>query len=167
VNSQTKLEEGILMSNTKAVSAFEANHVSTEDLPWFPYFGEAKLKLIKANPVTGQFITLLKVPANMQLPSHFHPGPVTVYTIQGTWRYIENDWVSKAGDVVCEPAGSKHTPEGLGDEDVITFNIVDGTLDYLGENDEIIARDNWESVLNKYYAHCEAEGIEPVDLTKY
>ena len=91
--------------------------------------------------------TLLKVPAAMQLPAHFHPGTVIVYTVQGTWRYLEDPWVSKAGDVVYEPAGSSHTPQAVGDEEVITLNIVEGTLDYLGENGEIIARDNWESFL--------------------
>lgn len=155
------------MKNTKDVVAFDASNIQTEKLPWIPYFGDAEFKLLKANPVTGQTITLLKVPAGMQLPAHFHPGTVIVYTVQGTWRYMENDWVSKAGDVVFEPAGSKHTPEGIGTEDVITFNIVEGTLDYLGENGEIIARDNWESFLKKYYDHCAAVGIEAVDVTKF
>ncbi|WP_338753058.1 2,4'-dihydroxyacetophenone dioxygenase family protein [Bacillus sp. FJAT-52991] len=155
------------MINQKDIVALSAGNVNTEELPWIPYFGEAKFKLIKANPVTGQTITLLKVPANMQLPAHFHPGSVIVYTVQGEWRYMEEDWVSKAGDVVYEPAGSTHTPQGLGTEDVITFNIVEGTLDYLGENGEVIARDGWESFLKKYHDHCAAEGIEPVDVTQF
>ncbi|WP_416826236.1 2,4'-dihydroxyacetophenone dioxygenase family protein [Ectobacillus polymachus] len=156
------------MSNVKKdVVAFNANHVNPDDLPWVPYFGDAQFKLLKVNPVTGQNITILKVPAGMQLPAHFHPGAVIVYTIKGAWRYIENDWISREGDLVYEPAGSKHTPQGLGDEDVITFNIVEGTLDYLGENGEIIARDNWESFLKRYHDYCAVEGIEPVDVTKF
>lgn len=155
------------MSEAKSVPTLVANYVNPEDLPWIPYFGEAEFKLLKANPVTGQTITLLKVPAGMQLPPHFHSGTVIVYTIQGAWRYAEDDWVSKVGDVVYEPAGTSHTPNGLGDEDVITFNVVDGTLDYLGENGEIIARDNWESFLKKYHDHCAAKGMEPVDVTKF
>ncbi|CAG9614867.1 hypothetical protein BACCIP111899_04100 [Bacillus rhizoplanae] len=158
------------MSNVKSVKdvvAFHANNICPDDLPWIPYFGDAKFKLLKANPVTGQTVTLLKVPAAMQLPAHFHPGTVIVYTVQGSWRYLEDPWISKAGDVVYEPAGSSHTPQAVGDEEVITLNIVEGTLDYLGENGEILARDNWQSFLKKYHDHCAAEGIEPVDVTKF
>lgn len=155
------------VKDVKEVVAFHANNICPDDLPWIPYFGDAKFKLLKANPVTGQTVTLLRVPAAMQLPAHFHPGTVIVYTVQGTWRYLEDPWVSKAGDVVYEPAGSSHTPQAVGDEEVITLNIVEGTLDYLGENGEIIARDNFESFLKKYHDHCAAEGIEPVDVTKF
>ncbi|MCI1696303.1 2,4'-dihydroxyacetophenone dioxygenase family protein [Aneurinibacillus aneurinilyticus] len=155
------------MSNVKDVAALAANHVNPDDLPWIPYFGEAKFKLLKVNPVTGQNLTLLKVPPGMQLPPHFHSGTVIVYTIQGVWRYVEDDWISRVGDIVYEPAGSKHTPNGLGDEDVITLNIVEGTLDYLGEGGEIIARDNWESFLKRYLDYCASEGIEAVDVTKF
>ncbi|RAT94156.1 2,4'-dihydroxyacetophenone dioxygenase family protein [Brevibacillus sp. Leaf182] len=155
------------MSNAKDVAALAANHVNPDDLPWIPYFGDAKFKLLKANPVTGQNLTILKVPPGMQLPAHFHSGTVIVYTIQGSWRYLEDDWISRTGDIVYEPAGSKHTPQGLGDEDVITLNIVEGTLDYLGENGEIIARDNWESFLKRYHDYCAAEGIESTDVTKF
>lgn len=164
------MEEGILVSNVKNVQAavaYHAGNVNVDELPWVPYFGDAKFKLLKANPVTGQNITLLYVPAKMQLPAHFHPGQVIVYTVQGSWRYLEESWISKPGDMVFEPAGSTHTPTAVGDEDVITFNIVEGTLDYLGENGEIIARDNWESFLKRYLDFCEAEGIEPVDVTAF
>ncbi|HHW35874.1 MAG TPA: cupin domain-containing protein [Bacillales bacterium] len=155
------------MKDLKEVKAYRAGNICPDDLPWVPYFGEAKFKLLKANPITGQTITLLSVPAKMQLPAHYHPGQVIVYTVQGSWRYIEDPWISQPGDMVFEPAGSKHTPLAVGDDDVITFNVVEGTLDYIGENDEIIARDNWESFLKKYYDHCAAEGIEPIDVTKF
>ncbi|MFJ8261109.1 2,4'-dihydroxyacetophenone dioxygenase family protein [Rummeliibacillus sp. NPDC094406] len=155
------------MSNVKAVEVYDAGNICPDDLPWVPYFGVAHFKLLKVNTVTGQTITLLKVPAGTQLPTHFHPGTVIVYTISGSWRYIENDWVSNAGDVVYEPAGSQHTPESLGDEEVITLNIVEATLDYVNENGEIIARDNWQSLLQKYHDHCAAEGITPIDVTQF
>ncbi|GAA1376072.1 cupin [Bacillus sp. Soil745] len=155
------------LKDVKEVEVFHAGNVSVDELPWIPYFGDAKFKLLKANPVTGQTVTLLSVPAKMQLPAHFHPGTVIVYTVQGTWRYLEEPWISKPGDMVYEPAGSKHTPIAVGDEDVITFNIVEGTLDYLGEEGEIVARDNWETFLRRYYEHCAAEAIEPIDVTKF
>ena len=77
------------LKDVKEVEVFHAGNVSVDELPWIPYFGDAKFKLLKANPVTGQTVTLLCVPAKMQLPAHFHSGTVIVYTVQGTWRYLE------------------------------------------------------------------------------
>jgi quercetin dioxygenase-like cupin family protein len=40
---------------------------------------------------------------------HKHYGNVVLYTIKGAWRYLEHDWVSRAGDFVYETAGSSHS----------------------------------------------------------
>jgi hypothetical protein len=44
---------------------------------------------------------------------HFHPGTVVVYTVQGASTYDEG-WVSEAGDVLFEVAGSTHLPRMVG-----------------------------------------------------
>jgi hypothetical protein len=51
---------------------------------------------------------------------HFHPGTVVVYTVEGAWTY-DQGWVSEAGDVVFEVAGSTHSTRMVGKEDTIVF----------------------------------------------
>ena len=33
-----------------------------------------------------------------------------VYTVKGSWRYLEHDWTAVPGSFVYETAASKHTP---------------------------------------------------------
>lgn len=144
--------------------------VDIDALPWIPftpYSDEIFLKLIKINPVNGEWTTLLKLPAGVRLPKHHHAGTVHVYTVAGSWRYLEHDWVAGPGSMVFETAASAHTPEALPDAEVITLNIIVGDWNLLDENDNILAVENWKTMLKRYADYCAAQGITPVDVTSF
>lgn len=144
--------------------------VDVEALPWIPftpYSDEVFLKLIKINPVNGDWTTLLKLPAGTELPKHHHSGTVHVYTVAGSWRYKEHDWISGPGSMVFETATSAHTPVAEQGEEVITLNIVVGDWNLLDENDNILAVENWRTMLTRYSDYCTNHGIKPVDVTSF
>lgn len=146
------------------------SYVDAESYPWFPfspYSDVVMLKALKVEPVSGTFITLLKAPAGIQLPKHHHCGTVIVYTIKGKWRYLEHDWVAVPGSVVYETAASVHTPVAVGDEEIITLNIQVGDSLYMDDKDNILAVENWKSLLARYTGFCKARGMTPVDITSF
>lgn len=143
-------------------------------LPWVPftpYADNVLLKYFKLDPIRGEWIVMMKSPVGMQLPKHHHTGTVLVYTLEGKWKYKEHDWVAGPGSVVYETAASTHTPEVVAVEDgseyVVTFVQVNGDLLFLGENDAIVAIENWKSGLDRYLSHCAQNGIEARDLTAF
>ena len=141
---------------------------STPWVPFSPYSNDVLLKYFKADPIRGETITLLKAPAGAQMPKHHHSGTVIVYTIKGSWKYLEHDWVAGPGSIVFETAGSAHTPTFVGDSDeVITLNIVVGDLIYMGENDQVLAIENWKTAVERHDAFCKANGIEARDITAF
>ncbi len=144
--------------------------IDVESLPWMPYLpytDKAFTKLIKVNPITGERITLLKMPGNLQLPMHHHSGTVHVYTISGKWRYLEHDWIATPGSFVFETAGTRHTPAGVGDEEVCTLNIVQGDWNVLGPEGQVLATENWKTAMQRYLNYCKDQNIEPVDLSSF
>ncbi|NWL22406.1 2,4'-dihydroxyacetophenone dioxygenase family protein [Pseudomonas umsongensis] len=146
--------------------------INADDLPWVPfapYNDDVFIKYIKCDPVRGEVITLLKAPASMTLPKHHHSGTVIVYTIKGGWKYLEHDWISTEGGVVFETAATSHTPIGLPDygDEVITFNVTLGDLMYMDENNNIVAIENWKTSVQRYLAYCEANDIQPKDITSF
>lgn len=148
----------------------DTGSLNSEDTPWMPfapYSNDIFIKYFKIDPVRGEFITLLKAPAKAAMPKHHHTGTVIVYTIQGAWKYKEHDWVARAGGVVYETASTAHTPEMVGDEEVITFNIVAGELLYLDDKDNIIAVENWKTGMKRYLDYCAANDIAPRDLSSF
>jgi quercetin dioxygenase-like cupin family protein len=141
---------------------------ATPWMPFAPYSDNVLIKYFKIDPVRGETVTLLKVPAGAELPRHHHTGTVIVYTVQGSWRYKEHDWIARAGSVVYETASTRHTPQATdGEEDVITFNIVVGELLYLDDQDNIIAVENWKTSMDRYLNYCKAHDMVPKDLSAF
>lgn len=119
---------------------------ATPWMPFAPYSDEVMVKYFKLDPVQGEMIALLKIPAGVSMAKHHHTGVVIVYTLAGAWKYREHDWIARAGSCVYETAATSHTPEALPDEgEVVTFNIVKGELLYLDDKDNIIAAENWKT----------------------
>jgi len=142
--------------------------IEPEALPWtpfLPYTDRVYVKLIKVDPIRGEWITLLKAPAGFELPRHHHSGTVHVYTLQGEWRYKEHNWVAKAGTFVFETAGTEHTPVAVGKDDVITLNIVQGDWIVIDEAGKPLAIETWKTAMQRYLDHCDRHRIEPVDVS--
>lgn len=144
--------------------------IDAESMPWMPfvpYSTDVKIKALKVDPIRGEWITLLKMPASTQLPMHHHSGTVHVYTVAGSWRYLENDWVATPGSLVFETAGSRHTPVGVGDDEIITLNIVQGDWNLMSPEGHVLAIENWKSLMQRYLDFCSREGIAPRDLSSF
>ena len=145
--------------------------IDDESIPWIPfapYTDEVKLKVFKVDPIRGEFIALMKAPAHTVLPKHHHSGTVIVYTTEGRWKYQEHDWIAGPGSVVFETAASSHTPQTVSAEGhVVTFNIVSGDLLFLDADDQLLAIENWKSMLQRYLDYCERNGIVPRDITAF
>ena len=113
------------------LTAYETLHRSGADLPavpFTPYSQDVKIKLLRVDPVSGQLCVILSAPGGTGLGAHKHYGSVMVYTIKGAWRYLEHDWVARAGDFVYETAGSSHTFMVEPGETTEAFIIVEGEL---------------------------------------
>lgn len=50
---------------------------------------------------------------------------------------------------------------------MITLNITMGDWNPRHENGDILAVENWKSMLQRYVDFCADEGIEPVDVTGF
>ena len=113
----------------------------------------------------GQWINLLKVTGEGRVNRYRHAGgQVLGYCIQGSWRYLERDWVARPGTLVYEPPGDIHTLVVDGAQEMITLFVLEGTVQYLDDDDRLIYQDDVYSKLERYLSFCEQEGIQPQDL---
>lgn len=149
----------------------ETRCLNDDATPWIPMYRDRPgidIKYFRIDPVRGEVLCSLRMQAGMQLPAHHHTGTVIVYTLQGSWKYQEHDWVAHAGSVVFETASSRHTPETLPDSGVVhTFNVVSGELLFLDADGKLVATENWRSALHRYLKHCERNQLTPLDLSGF
>lgn len=135
-----------------------AVHVGADELPWVDIGDGSKLRVLHVKPEEGLWIVENVFQAGYQVPTHKHTGPVWGYTVSGAWRYLEYDYVNRAGSFLYEPAGSTHTLRADEDDTQVWFHMY-------GSNLNLDADGNVESVfdgpgtLEAYYALCEAEGL--------
>ena len=158
------------MIDTTLIKRFAPTHLGSAALPWHPftpYSDQVFLKLLHLDPVRGETVALLKAPGGAVLGTHNHYGRVLVYTVQGSWRYAEHDWVARPGDFVYEVANAQHTFIAEPGEDVVVFVAVEGALDFLDESGNSVGIETSRTFMERYHAYCGANGIDPVDLTQF
>lgn len=152
-------------------SPFDTACLNDAATPWIPLDRNRPgidIKYFRIDPVRGEVLCSLRMQPGMHLPAHHHTGTVIVYTLEGAWKYREHDWIARPGSVVFETAATRHTPETLADSGVVhTFNVVQGELLFLDDENRLLASENWRTAAHRYRKHCEHHGIAILDLTGF
>jgi hypothetical protein len=67
--------------------------IHSDELPWVPQGERAWFKPLRFDLTSGRWVN-----------RHRHTGgQVMGYCIEGSWRYLERDWVARSGTLVYEP----------------------------------------------------------------
>jgi quercetin dioxygenase-like cupin family protein len=140
--------------------------IAADTIPWVPQTPGRWFKPLHFSPSSGSWINLIKMEPGCRIRRHIHAGGcVHAYVLQGSWRYLEHDWVASPGTYVFEPAGGVHTLEVLGEEQMITLFFVNGVIQYLDDDGTIVQQDDCRSRQQLYLDHCRENGIEPLTLS--
>ena len=143
-----------------------AVHVGEDELPWVDNDEGTKLKVLVAKVSEGLWIIRTKFAPGVRVQPHKHTGQVYAYTLSGSWKYEESDYVNTAGSFLYEPAGSRHTlvvPETNTEVTDVWFQIYGANLS-LDSDGNIERVTDAGSVLQAYVAGCEAMGVTPTTI---
>jgi hypothetical protein len=139
-----------------------ARHVGEDEVPWVtnPNVG-AQMRLIQVRLEDQMWVLHGKMPPGMMAARHKHTGPVLGFTMSGAWRYLEHDFVNRAGSYLYEPTGSVHTltVPSENTETTETLFVQYGEVLYLDDDDEVTHVSNAQSNLTLYYEACEAANV--------
>lgn len=144
--------------------------IEDESVPWMPFTPHAPrvmVKVFKVDSIRGDMVLLMRAPVGAGLPRHQHSSTAIVYTIAGRWKYLEHDWIAGPGSLVYPTAASSHIRQVVGAEDALTLNLFSGDLAFLGPAGQVLAIENWRSMLQRYLDHCHRASIAPRDITAF
>jgi hypothetical protein len=139
-----------------------ARHVGIDEVPWVPNpaVPGASMRLLQADTERGLYVTAGRLDAGIEVGIHRHTGAVHMFTLSGAWRYLEHEYVNRAGSYLYEPEGSVHTFSVLPDQGITeTLTVIYGETQYLDPAGEVIATTNAATNLRAYYEACEAAGV--------
>ncbi len=135
-----------------------------DDRLWVPYVENVWFQACRFNVSSGGFANVLKILPGSQLNPHYHVAEVVGYTLQGTWHYLEHDWVATAGTFIYEPPGEAHTLVVPKDakEPMITFFNLNGGLIYLDsvKDGKIVGYDDGFTLLELARKHYHEVGLD-------
>lgn len=135
-----------------------------EQIPWVPQAEGVWFRPLRISPREGTWTNLLRVTRQGTINLHRHPAPVEAWVISGEWRYLEHDWVARAGQYVYEPAGDVHTLVTQGDEEMITLFAMYGPIEYIGPGGEVTFVETADTKLRRYLDYCAANGVRAAPI---
>jgi hypothetical protein len=140
--------------------------VADEQRPWMPlvpYSGLASVKLYRVDPERDEFITVLRAPPGVELPPCEGSGPTIIYTLQGRWKFREEDRVAGPGSLVTEGGTSPRTLSVLADgtDDAILVTVSTGQRRFVDAAGEFLGVEDWHSAVARYLGYCRERGIGP------
>lgn len=143
-----------------AVADLVVSAIPDDERVWVPQADRVWFRPLLLNVVNGGWCNLLRVTRAGLLSRHRHPAPVHGFVLKGSWRYLEHDWVARAGMYVYEPPGETHTlmvDEGV--DEMITFFNISGAMIYVDEAGQPVAYEDVHSKIEMCRRHYERVGL--------
>ena len=139
--------------------------IDAESLPWVPQGERVWFKPLRFDLAAGRWVNLLKITGGGKVNRHRHSGgQVLGFCLKGSWHYLERDWVARPGTFVYEPPGDIHTLVVDPGEEMQTLFLLEGVVQYLDDDDNVIYQDDVFTKLERYRKYCQEQGIEPQDI---
>lgn len=133
-------------------------YLSDNDTLWHPWGDNGIfLKPLLFDLKSATYHTVLWSKGAGIIGRHRHRGAVVAYTLEGTWRYEEYDWVAKPGDFVLESPGVIHTLRS--DTGCKVYFGVTSTLEFYGEREQLTDIMDVFGFLELYTTYCREQGI--------
>jgi len=146
----------------------DALDLAADEHLWVPQAESVSFKPLVLAVSQGYYVNLLRVRKAGVLSRHRHTGPVHAFTLRGTWRYLEHDWVAQAGDYAFEPTGETHTlviPDGV--EEMVTLFHVTGGYTYVDPYGKALGYEDVFTKLDNARRHYEAIGLGPDYVNRF
>lgn len=123
--------------------------VDASTLPWIsqqvPIPGGTAVqavKLLHANPATGQYAMLGRYPAGLVIPRHRHLAAVHSWILDGAWRFADSERSATSGCYSYEELGAVHTL--VIEADTVAFHVIGGPQVVLDDDGGVVGLWDWE-----------------------
>jgi 2,4'-dihydroxyacetophenone dioxygenase len=140
--------------------AFPDIHIggTEEESPWVPFKENVFIRHLVFDVRNNFYANVLWVKRGGMLGRHRHRGRVFGYTLEGSWRYLEYDWVARVGSYVQESPGATHTL--VSDEGMKTVFWLNSSLEFYDEQDKLLETLDVFWFIDHYLSFCREHGIK-------
>ena len=128
---------------------------------WIQLTDDVRQRPLMFDCTNGAWANLLSIRPGGRLQCHYHTGTVHAFTLKGSWRYLEHDWVAGEGTFVYEPPGEIHTLQADPQTGMTTFFVTRGALIYTDQGGRQIGYEDVFTRLARFRQHVAEKGLDP------
>jgi 2,4'-dihydroxyacetophenone dioxygenase len=129
-----------------------------EESPWVPFRDNVFIRHLAFDVRNNFYVNILWVKQGGMLGRHRHRGKVFACTMEGSWRYLEYDWIATPGSYVQESPGAIHTL--YSDNGMKTMFWLNSSIEFFDEHDKLLETLDVFWFIDHYVSHCRKHGIE-------
>ena len=140
--------------------AFPDIHIGAADdeSPWVPFKENSFIRHLAFDVRSNMYANVLRVTKGGMLGRHRHRGRVFGYTVEGSWRYLEYDWIARPGSYVQESPGATHTL--VSDEGMKTIFWLNGALEFYDDKENLLETLDVFWFIDHYLSYCRQHNIK-------
>jgi 2,4'-dihydroxyacetophenone dioxygenase len=131
-----------------------------DESPWVPFKENVFIRHLSFDVRHNIYANILWVKKGGSLGKHRHRGKVFACTLEGSWRYLEYDWVARPGSYVQESPGTIHTLVSDNPEGMKTFFLLHGAIEFFDDNDTLLDTLDCFWFIDHYLSYCKENGIK-------
>ena len=141
--------------------AFPDIHIGPgeDESPWVPFKENVFIRHLAFDVRNNLYTNILWVKKGGMLGRHRHRGRIFACTLEGSWRYLEYDWVARPGSYVQESPGSVHTLVSDDPDGMKTIFVLNGSLDFVDDNDHLLETLDVFWFIDHYTSYCKKNNI--------
>ena len=136
-----------------------ARPIDTDRMPWIPTGPGKSFRPLRV--AEDGWSELMRLEPGSAVAVHRHTGEVHAFNLAGTREIFGTGERVGPGNYVYEPAGTIDGWAAIGVEPCVVHIKVTGTIEYLGENGQVIESVNADTQRALYLAWCREHAVPP------
>jgi 2,4'-dihydroxyacetophenone dioxygenase len=140
--------------------AFPDIHIGAgeDESPWVPFKPNSFIRHLAFDVRNNMYANILWVTKGGILGRHRHRGRVYACTLEGSWRYLEYDWVAKTNSYVQESPGAIHTL--VSDDGMKTMFWLNGSIEFFDDHDGLLETLDVFWFIDHYLNYCRQKNLK-------
>lgn len=166
MNQMQRPDSGFAFRSVNLIEEIIVDSNPDDESVWVPIRPGVALRPMMFDITNGGWSNLLRIGAGESLACHYHTQPVHGFTLKGSWRYLEHNWVAREGTYIFEPPGEMHTLLADAKTGMTTFFVTRGALIYADPDGRQIGYEDVFTRLAQCREHYERTGRDQAELDR-
>ncbi|WP_395067887.1 2,4'-dihydroxyacetophenone dioxygenase family protein [Paraburkholderia silvatlantica] len=133
--------------------------ISEQDSPWVPFGENAAIRHLAFDVRNNIYCNVLWIKSPGVIGTHKHRGMVWAVGLEGSFRYLEYDWVCRPGEFITELPGAAHTLVTDSPTGMKALFWMQGANEFFDSDGNHLETLDVFWFINHYQSYCEANGL--------